>query len=67
MCVAKRELPKKYYFALFGDLTFGKDMPDDDKEWGFETQEGNFVNPTKFGGSQAQFCQCPGPNEKVSK
>ena len=66
MCVAKRELPKKYYFALFGKLTLGKEMPDEDKEWGFETQEGNFVNPTGFSGSQAQYCQCPGPHEKVS-
>ena len=41
-------------------------MPDDDKEWGFENADGDFINPVKCPGAQTQFSQCPGPNEKVT-
>merc|ERR1712194_727095 len=64
---AKRDLPKGYRMALFGDVTSNEEMPDPDREWGFETADGWFINPRKhMKGAQLQFCQCPGPNEKVT-
>merc|ERR1712194_954600 len=56
-----------YRMALFGDVTSNEEMPDPDREWGFETADGWFINPRKhMKGAQLQFCQCPGPNEKVT-
>lgn len=68
--VAKRELPKNYYTALWGEVQTNKEMPEVDTEWGFETCDGDFINPrasNKEGYcSQIQYCQCPGPNERVT-
>lgn len=65
--VTKRDLPKNYRFALWGDVTRDKDMPDADREWGFETASGVFINPVPHKeSSPIQYCQCPGPNEKVT-
>lgn len=63
---ARRNLPKGYKAALFGEIFSNEKMPEADKEWGFETSDGYFINPTKESGSQIQFCQCPGPNEVVT-
>lgn len=65
--IANRDLPKGYRMALWGDVISDAKMPEDDREWGFETADGWFINPRKYQiGSQPQFCQCPGPNEKVT-
>ena len=66
MLVAKRDLPKGYKMALWGDIIADSKMPEDDREWGFETADGWFINPCKYPTSQPQFCQCPGPNEKIT-
>jgi len=67
MLIAKRDLPKGYKMALWGDVVKDHDMPEEDREWGFETADGWFINPKQYQkGAQLQFCQCPGPNEKVT-
>ena len=40
MLCAERDLPKGYKAALWGDVVKEADMPDDDKEWGFEINDG---------------------------
>eukprot|EP00391_Amoebophrya_sp_Ameob2_P005273 CAMPEP_0178992092 /NCGR_PEP_ID=MMETSP0795-20121207/5908_1 /TAXON_ID=88552 /ORGANISM="Amoebophrya sp., Strain Ameob2" /LENGTH=286 /DNA_ID=CAMNT_0020683907 /DNA_START=272 /DNA_END=1132 /DNA_ORIENTATION=- len=64
--IAKRDLPKGYHMALFGEVFDQESMPEADKEWGFETVDGVFVNPVHEKASAVQFCQCPGPNEKIT-
>lgn len=66
MLVAKRDLPKDYYSALWGTRHTKEEMPEADTEWGFETAVGDYVNPVPHKGAQIQFCQCPGPSERVT-
>ena len=40
MLCAERDLPKGYRAALWGDVVKEADMPDDEKDWGFETNDG---------------------------
>ena len=63
--IAKRDLPAGYRCALFGKVMHSRQMPEADKEWGFETNFGYFINPVHETGAQVQYTQCPGPNEKV--
>jgi len=63
--VAARDLPPKYYMALYGDLKDEKDMEEENKNWGFQTEDNMFIDPKKYD-AQIKFCQCPGPNEMVT-
>ncbi|CAD7928277.1 unnamed protein product [Amoebophrya sp. A25] len=66
MLVAGRDLPRGYRMALWGKVYPENEMPEADKEWGFECADGTFINPVPYPASQPQFCQCPGPNERVT-
>ena len=66
MVVAKRDLPKRYMTALYGEIIPMSFMSYEDEEWGFETPDSDFINPKKYPGSQTQYMQCPGPNEVVT-
>jgi len=63
--VAARALPPNYVMALFGDLVPEKDMDEENKNWGFQTSEGNYIDPAKYN-ALIKYCQCPGPNEVVT-
>lgn len=64
--VAKRDLPKGYRMAWWGDLTPKKKVPAPDWEWALVSTKG-VINARPYQkGSQLQFSACPGPHEKVT-
>lgn len=66
--VSRRDLPKGYRLAWWGDLTTSKKLPDAHWEWALETRvKGGIINARRYmKGSLPQFCACPGPHEKVT-
>jgi hypothetical protein len=64
--VARRDLPKGYRMAWWGDRTSTKKLPDKDWEWALDTSKG-VINARPYQkGSLLQFSACPGPEEKVT-
>jgi len=63
--VAARELPPKYYMALYGDLMPKKKVSKEDLNWSFITDGRGIINPAGHD-AQLKFCQCPGPDEIVT-
>eukprot|EP00397_Hematodinium_sp_SG-2012_P010267 GEMP01010376.1.p1 GENE.GEMP01010376.1~~GEMP01010376.1.p1 ORF type:complete len:428 (+),score=64.22 GEMP01010376.1:351-1634(+) len=65
MLVAVRDLPGKYYMALYGNRKNKKDVSDANMNWAFETASSGFIDPDGYE-SQVKYCQCPGPHEVVT-
>lgn len=64
--VAKRDLPKGYRVAWWGDRTTKKRLPEPDWEWALDTTKG-IINARPYQkGSLLQFAACPGPHERVT-
>jgi len=64
--VAKRDLPKGYRTAWWGDRLNQKEVPEADWEWALDTTKG-VINARPYqNGSLLQFSACPGPHERVT-
>jgi len=64
--VAKRDLPKGYRMAWWGNRTTARKLPEPHWEWALDTQNG-IINARPYQkGSLLQFSACPGPHEKVT-
>ncbi|CAE7483363.1 unnamed protein product [Symbiodinium necroappetens] len=60
--IAKRNLPKGYYVAWWGNLLPKKKIARKRMEWALETTKG-MVDAVPYDGSQLKYCACVGPNE----
>merc|ERR1719443_1544802 len=61
--VARRDLPKGYRMAWWGDRTTTKALPEAHWEWALDTHAGMIDARPHQGGSLMQFSACPGPTE----
>lgn len=65
--VARRDLPKGYRMAWWGNRSTAKKLPDKDWEWALDTGTCGIINARPHQkGSLLQFSACPGPQERVT-